>query len=332
MQPMTGVAVFGAGRIGTAHAANLFRHPDAQVRHVVDVRPDAAAKLASRCGARVASAAEALADSTVDAVVIASSTDTHTGLIEAAATAGKAIFCEKPIDLDVGKARQAVDAARRHGVRLAIGFNRRHDPAFRKLKDAVDAGGVGSVEHVAITSRDPAPPPPDYVARSGGIFRDMTIHDFDMARWLLGEEPVEVFAAGSVLVDRSIGEAGDVDSAVALLRTAGGKLCTISNSRRCSDGYDQRIEVFGSSGTLRAGGSEESSATAGPSPEIHGASRPFFLERYADAYRIQMDRFLRALRGEKVQLADGVDGLRALMLADCAQNSLTSGKLIAVDG
>ena len=328
---MTGVAVFGAGRIGTVHAGNLYRHPDAQVRHVVDVDAGAAADLASRCGARAVSAAEALADEDVAAVVIATSTDTHTGLIKSAAAAGKAIFCEKPIDLDVARAREAVDAVERHGVRLAIGFNRRHDPSFRKIKDGVDAGTVGSVEHVGITSRDPAPPPADYVARSGGIFRDMMIHDFDMARWLLGEEPVEVFAAGSVLFDRSIGEAGDVDSAVALLRTASGKLCSISNSRHCSDGYDQRIEVFGSSGMLKAG---DETATTAATPDSSGSQggveRPFFLERYAEAYRIQMDGFLKGLKGETVNLADGIDGLRALILAECAQNSLTSGKPVVV--
>ena len=328
---MTGVAVFGAGRIGTVHAENLHRHPDAQVRYVVDVDAGAAADLASRCGARVASAAEALADEDVAAVVIATSTDTHTGLIKSAAAAGKAIFCEKPIDLDVARAREAVDAVERHDVRLAIGFNRRHDPLFRKIKDGIDAGAVGSVEHVGITSRDPAPPPAGYVARSGGIFRDMMIHDFDMARWLVGEEPVEVFAAGSVLFDRNIGEAGDVDSAVALLKTVSGKLCSISNSRHCSDGYDQRIEVFGSSGMLKAG---DETATTAATPDSSGSQggveRPFFLERYAEAYRIQMDGFLKGLKGECVDLADGVDGLRALILADCAQNSLTSGKPVLV--
>ncbi len=328
---MTGVAVFGAGRIGTVHAENLHRHPGARVRYVVDVDAGAAAGLASRCGALVASAGEALADKHVAAVVIATSTDTHTGLIKLAAAAGKAVFCEKPIDLDVDRAREAVDAVKRHGVRLAIGFNRRHDPSFRKIKDGVAAGTVGSVQHVGITSRDPAPPPADYVARSGGIFRDMMIHDFDMARWLLGEEPVEVFAAGSVLFDRSIGEAGDVDSAVALLRTASGRLCTISNSRRCSFGYDQRIEVFGSSGMLKAGdGTAATVGTPDSSGSHGGVERPFFLERYADAYRIQMDRFLKGLTGETMDLADGADGLKALILADCAQNSLTSGRPVVV--
>ena len=328
---MTGVAVFGAGRIGAVHAKNLQTHPAAQVRYVVDVDAAAAAELASRCGARVASAGDALADKAVTAVVIATSTDTHTGLIKAAAAAGKAIFCEKPIDLDVGRAREAVGAAERCGVTLAIGFNRRHDPAFRRVRDAVAAGAVGSVEHVGITSRDPAPPPADYVARSGGLFRDMMIHDFDMARWLVGEEPVEVFAAGSVLFERSIGDAGDIDSAVAVLRTVSGRLCSISNSRHCSYGYDQRIEVFGSSGMLQAGnGNAPVDETPSPSGAHGGPARPFFLERYAEAYRLQMDRFLRRLSGESVDLADGEDGLKALILADCAQTSLAAGKTVAV--
>ena len=325
-------AVFGAGRIGTVHAGNLHGHPGARVRYVVDVDAGAAADLAASCGARVACATDALADRDVAAVVIATSTDTHTGLIRRAAAARKAIFCEKPIDLDVGRARQAMDAVERHGVRFAIGFQRRHDPSFREVKDAVAAGAVGSVEYVGITSRDPAPPPADYVARSGGLFRDMMIHDFDMARWLLGEEPVVVFAAGSVLFDRNIGEAGDVDSAVALLKTQSGKLCSISNARRSSHGYDQRIEVFGSSGMLQAGNGV---AKAVPEADASGsdgdADLPFFLRRYKDAYRIQIDRFLKRLNGEAVELADGVDGLRALILADCAQNSMLNGQPVAVD-
>ena len=323
-------AVIGAGRIGAVHAGNLHRHPGAEVRYVVDVDAGAAADLAARCGARVVSATDALADRDVAAVVIATSTDTHTYLIGLAAAAGKAIFCEKPIDLDVDRARAALDAVNRHGVPLAIGFNRRHDPSFRKIRDEVAAGAVGSVEYVGITSRDPAPPPADYVARSGGLFRDMMIHDFDMARWLLGEEPVLVFVAGSVLFDRDIGEAGDVDSAVALLRTRGGKLCSISNSRRSSHGYDQRIEVFGSSGVLQAGNEAATAVRAAGSTGADGEVEPFFLERYKDAYRIQIDGFLRRLKGETMDLADGVDGLRALILADCAQYSLTSGQPVAV--
>ena len=324
-------AVFGAGRIGAVHAGNLHGHANAKVRYVVDVDAGAAADLAARCGARVVSATDALADRDVAAVVIATSTDTHTGLISLAAAAGKAIFCEKPIDLDIERARAALDAVNRRGVPLAIGFNRRHDPSFRKIRDEVAAGSVGTVEYVGITSRDPAPPPADYVARSGGLFRDMMIHDFDMARWLLGEEPVLVFAAGSVLFDRGIGEAGDVDSAVALLKTKSGKLCSISNSRHCSHGYDQRIEVFGSTGMLQAGNEAAPAVQAADSTGADGEVVPFFLERYKDAYRIQIDAFLRLLKGETVDLADGVDGLKALILADCAQHSLTSCQPVAVD-
>ena len=328
---MTGLVVFGAGRIGRIHARNLHSHPDAVVRHIVDVDQNAANELASVCDARVTSAAEALSDPEVAAVVIASSTDTHTELIKLAASADKAIFCEKPIDLDTNTAREGIAAVERHGVHLSIGFNRRHDPSFNKLKVEIDSGTVGSIEHVAITSRDPSPPPADYVARSGGIFRDMMIHDFDMARWLLGEEPIEVYANGSVLVDKSIGKAGDIDSAVAILKTANGKLCSINNSRRCSYGYDQRIEVFGSAGMVNAGNKTASEVETADSAGFHTkVALPFFLERYADAYRIQLDKFLRAVNGEPADLPDGQDGLRALILADCAQQSLESGTPIAV--
>ena len=328
---MTVVAVFGAGRIGTIHAGNLYANPDAVVRYVIDVDEWAAAKLASTCGARVTTATEALDDKEVTAVVIATSTDTHTDLLKLAASAGKAIFCEKPIDLDIDTAREGVDAVEQHGVHLSIGFNRRHDPSFHKLKDEIDAGTVGSVEHVSITSRDPSPPPADYITRSGGIFRDMMIHDFDMARWLLGEEPVEVYASGSVLIDESIGKAGDIDSAVVLLRTISGKLCSISNSRRCSYGYDQRIEVFGSSGMVKAGNKTATEVETADSSGYHNeVALPFFLERYADAYRIQLEKFLLAVNGEAVDLPGGADGLRALVLADCAQKSLEARASIAV--
>lgn len=328
---MIAVAVFGAGRIGAIHAGNLLKHADAEVRYIVDVDDQAAARLASDCGARVATAADALRDAGVNAVVIATSTDTHTDLIEQAAAAGKSIFCEKPIDLDVATARRGVAAAEEHAVPLVIGFNRRHDPTFHKLKYEIDAGTVGAVEQISIISRDPTPPPADYIARSGGIFRDMMIHDLDMARWLFDEEPVEVFANGSVLIDDRIGEAGDIDTAAVLLKTGSGKLCTITNSRRCSYGYDQRIEVFGSAGLLTAG---NKTATEVGIADATGHHRevvlPFFLERYSDAYRIQLDRFLAALSKPQDGLPDGTDGLKALILADCAQNSLATGRPVAV--
>lgn len=323
---MTDIAVIGAGRIGQIHASNLHRHPDVTLRGIVDVSPAAAEALARRCGTESVSLQSVLADPTIQAVVIASSTDTHAELVIAAAKAGKAIFCEKPLDLDVDTAMNSLHVVAAEEVLLCVGFNRRHDPSFNRLKDEIVAGKIGDVEVVSITSRDPAPPPAGYIARSGGLFRDMMIHDFDMGRWLLGEEPVEVYAAGSNLVDPAIGAAGDIDTAVAVLRTASGRLCQITNSRRCSYGYDQRIEVFGAGGMLRAANQRESLVE---SADANGFQRdpalPFFLERYADAYRIQLDRFLRAANGERIDLPGGGDGLRALQIADAAQRSSETG-------
>jgi len=328
---MIAIGVIGAGRIGKIHAANLYRHPDADLRCIVDVSEVAASELAAACSTQTGSLDALLGDDLIDAVVIASSTDTHADLVCAAAQAGKAIFCEKPLDLDVKTAIRSLGAVDESGVLLCLGFNRRHDPSFDRLKRDIDNGKVGDVEVVSITSRDPSPPPIDYIGRSGGLFRDMMIHDFDMGRWLLGEEPVEVFAAGSVLVDQGIGDAGDVDTAVATLRTASGRLCQITNSRRCSYGYDQRIEVFGSGGMARADNQRETLVeVAGSSGFTRDPTLPFFLERYADAYRIQLDKFLRAVNGERLDLPGGHDGMRALQLADAAQRASDEGHPVAV--
>ena len=328
---MTDIAVIGAGRIGQIHAWNLCRHPGAKLRCIVDVSAAAAAALAERCATVTASLESVLADDSIEAIVIASSTDTHAELIAAAAKSRKAIFCEKPLDLDVATAKNSLRVVAAENVLLCVGFNRRHDPSFNRLKDDVVAGLIGDVEVVSITSRDPAPPPGEYIARSGGLFRDMMIHDFDMGRWLLGEDPVEVFAAGSNLVDPAIGAAGDVDTAIAMLRTASGRLCQITNSRRCTYGYDQRIEVFGSGGMVRAANQRETLVeTANQDGFARDPALPFFLERYADAYRIQLDRFLRAVNGEQIELPGGDDGLRALQIADAAQRSCESGAPVAL--
>jgi myo-inositol 2-dehydrogenase/D-chiro-inositol 1-dehydrogenase len=313
---------FGAGRIGAIHAANIAAHPEARLRLVIDPDRAAAERLASRHGAEIGDRAEALADPTIDAVVIASATDTHADLVEAAARAGKAIFCEKPLDLDRRRAEACVAVARQCGVPLMVGFNRRFDPHFARLQQQLRNGRIGRIEILTITSRDPAPPPLDYVRRSGGLFRDMTIHDFDMARWLLGEEPVEVFAAASVLVDPAIGDAGDVDTAFVTLRTGSGALCQISNSRRAVYGYDQRIEAFGSQGALQAGNVAESTLTFSSDRGIV-AEKPlhFFLERYAEAYRRELDHFIEAVAGGTAPLVGGEDGVRALALADAALES-----------
>jgi myo-inositol 2-dehydrogenase/D-chiro-inositol 1-dehydrogenase len=328
---MFGILIIGAGRIGCIHAANLHANPLADVRYISDVVEASAKELADVCDAQVASVETALADDAVNCVIIATSTDTHAELIAKAAAAGKSIFCEKPLDLDATTASQSLEIVQHHNVLMCLGFNRRHDPSFNRLKLEINRGAVGEVEVISITSRDPSPPPVEYIGRSGGLFRDMMIHDFDMGRWLLGEEPVEVFASGSVLADSRIGDAGDVDTAIAFLKTASGRLCQITNSRRCSYGYDQRVEVFGSKGMLRAGNSRSTQVETANADGFHkDPVLPFFLERYADAYRLQLDKFLRVVKGEDIDIPRGLDGLRALQLADAAQLSCDSGKPISV--
>jgi myo-inositol 2-dehydrogenase/D-chiro-inositol 1-dehydrogenase len=320
-------AQFGAGRIGAIHAANLAAGGRARLAHVVDVHAPSAAALGARYGARISDAAAALGDPAVDAVIIASSTDTHADLVIAAARAGKAIFCEKPIDLSLARVDACLEAVRRAGVPMMVGFNRRFDPDFAALHRRIGAGAIGSVEQVIITSRDPAPPPVSYIAVSGGLFRDMTIHDLDMARWLLGEEPTAVFACAANLVDPAIGAAGDVDSAMLLLRTASGRMAHINNSRRASYGYDQRVEVFGSAGRLIAGNRTATTVELADAAGV-ATDRPlhFFLERYAEAYRREMDAFLDVLAGRGAVPVGAADGRQALVLADAAAESLRTAR------
>jgi myo-inositol 2-dehydrogenase/D-chiro-inositol 1-dehydrogenase len=323
-----GIALFGAGRIGAIHAANADAHPSLRLRYVVDPVAAAADRLAARFGADVANAGAALADPDVAGVIVASSTDAHLDYCLAAASAGKVIFCEKPIDLDLARARAA--APQLADARLLVGFNRRFDPSFQALKAALDAGEVGALETLNITSHDPAPPPIAYVKVSGGLFRDMAIHDFDTARWLLGEPVTEVFASAACLIDREIGAAGDVDTAKTLLRTASGKLALISNSRRSGYGYDQRIEAFGAGGMIRAGNETES---AGARWAEAGAQSPafrnFFLDRYADAYRAEMAHFADMLAGAMPAITYA-DGLAALALAEAAAESVRTGQPVLV--
>jgi myo-inositol 2-dehydrogenase/D-chiro-inositol 1-dehydrogenase len=328
---MISFCLLGAGRIGIIHAENIARHPGARLGAIVDVDPAAAQRLASRHGAAVGTKASVLADPAIEAVVIASSTNTHADLVEAAAHAGKAVFCEKPLDLDCRRAQACLAIVAECGVPLMVGFNRRFDPHFGRLEHQLRGGRIGRVELLSITSRDPSPPPLAYVRVSGGLFRDMMIHDFDMARWLLGEEPVEVFAAASVLVDPAIGEAGDVDTAIVTLRTGSGALCQISNSRRAVYGYDQRVEVLGSKGALRADNVALSTvAFAGAEGIVSDKPLPFFLERYAEAYRRELDHFVDALTRGTPPLPGGSDGVRALALADAALLSLQTGRAIAL--
>jgi myo-inositol 2-dehydrogenase/D-chiro-inositol 1-dehydrogenase len=326
---MLNIALIGAGRIGRIHAANVAAEPRLRLSHVVDPVPAAAAEIAAATGAGIAELDAVLADAEVAGVIIASATDTHLDYSIRAIAAGKAVFCEKPIDMDVARARSAADALGAPGTRMLLGFNRRFDPHFRALREKLAGGDMGAVETVHITSHDPAPPPIDYVRGSGGLFKDMAIHDFDMARWLLGEEPVEVYAAGACLVDPAIGEAGDIDTAKTVLRTASGKLCLISNSRRSGYGYDQRIEVFCAKGLLRAGNVHESTVESWG--EAGAASAPlqnFFLDRYADAYRAEMAHFADIAEGRARPLAGYDDGVRALALAEAAAESLDRNAVV----
>jgi myo-inositol 2-dehydrogenase/D-chiro-inositol 1-dehydrogenase len=323
---MLDIAVLGAGRIGRIHAANVAACPEARLVGIADIDAAAAGRLANALDTRPIGVEEAMR---ADAVLIASPTPTHADYIERAATAGHAVFCEKPIDLSADRVRACLATVRRTGVVLMVGFNRRFDPHFVSLKQRLDGGEIGSLELLTIISRDPSPPPLGYVATSGGLFRDMMIHDFDMARFLLGEEPVEVSASASCLVDPAIGAAGDVDTALVMLRTGSGLLCQISNSRRATYGYDQRIEAHGSGGLLRAGNvvptTIERATEAGfqSDPVL-----PFFLERYAAAYRAELAAFVAAVRDGGAVRPDGEDGLRALLLADAAVAAAGTGRTV----
>jgi myo-inositol 2-dehydrogenase/D-chiro-inositol 1-dehydrogenase len=326
------VGLLGAGRIGRIHGGNIAAHPRATLAAVADADAAAADQLAAAIGAVVTTVDAVIDAEDIAAVFICTPTDTHADLIERATRASKPVFCEKPIALDVARTRRCLEVVRQTGCKLMIGFNRRFDPSFGALRRRVAAGEIGKVELVTILSRDPAPPPPGFVERSGGLFRDMMIHDLDMARFLLGEEPVEVHAVGSCLVDPAIGAAGDVDTAAVLLKTASGRIAQISNSRRATYGYDQRIEVHGSGGLLAAGNQR---ATTVEHADASGYSRdpvlPFFLERYAEAYRRELDAFVAAILDGTPVAPTGEDGLRAQLLADAATEAATSGKTVRVE-
>jgi myo-inositol 2-dehydrogenase/D-chiro-inositol 1-dehydrogenase len=321
--------LLGAGRIGKVHAKAIASNRGASLVAVADAAPAAARDLATAYEAdvRTIEAIEQSAD--IDAVVICTPTDTHADLIERFARRGKAIFCEKPIDLDVARVTQCLSVVKQASATLMVGFNRRFDPHFSALRKAIDDGAIGNVEMISITSRDPGPPPHDYIGRSGGIFRDMTIHDFDMARFLLKEEPLFVSAHASVLVDKTIGELGDFDSASIILETASGRQCLISNSRRATYGYDQRIEVHGSEGMVAA---ENQRPVSIEIANKDGYTRPplhdFFMTRYLDAYANEIAAFIEAVTSGKPVSPSGEDGLIALMIADAARESVKSRQAV----
>ena len=323
------VALIGAGRMGSVHAGNAARHPDIDLAFVVDPRPDAAQALSNQWGARPASLQDVLKDDAVEGVLVCSSTDQHLAHAQAALAAGKAVFCEKPIDLDLAKAR----AAREDfcDARFVLAFNRRFDPNFVALKDQVRAGRIGDIETLQIVNHDPALPPLAFIPTSGGLFRDFTIHDLDLARWLLDEDPVEVFAMASCLVDPVIADLGDVDTARTVLKTASGRLCLISNTRRSGYGYDQRIEAFGSCGMIAADNQRGDSCVSLTARGTAAAPiLPDFPSRYAPAYAAEMAHFADVLWGRDTPRATYDDGLKALALADACARSAAEGRAIPV--
>jgi len=318
-QSTINIGLLGCGRIGQVHARGIDQVSNAVVYGVSDAFADAANSLAEKTGAKVMTTDEMLTNPDVHAVIIGTPTDTHYDLIHSAAKNGKAIFCEKPIDLSAERIRDCLAVVKEHKVPFFVGFNRRFDPNFAQLVQQVRKGAVGDIELVSIISKDPAPPPVSYIEASGGLFRDMMIHDLDMARFILNEEPTEVHAVGTSLVDPAIGKAGDVDTAMVMLKTATGKLCQISNSRRANFGYDQRIEVHGSKGMIRAENVYENTVELATDTGFNRAPiQHFFLERYEAAYKAELQAFVTTVLDDIPPNPSGEDGLKAQLLADAA--------------
>ena len=323
---MYNIALFGAGRIAWVHAVNIAAHEESRLYWVVDPYADSATSLAEKYGAKVGSAEETLADPNVHGVLIASATDTHAELIERAAHAGKAIFCEKPIHLDIERVRACLKIVQAARVPFFVAFNRRYDPQFRKVRERFRAGEIGKAESLVIISRDPSPPPLEYIDVSGGMFRDMTIHDFDMARFLIGEEPLSLYAKGSNLVDPEIGRAGDIDTAFVVMKFPSGAMASICNSRRSGYSYDQRLELHGEKGLLQVRNIHEDVVEFwGEKGCLSAKPEYFFLQRYEQAYRAEWRHFVDVLAGRSEPGCGGHDGEQALRLADKALESLQSG-------
>ncbi|MGB2399151.1 MAG: inositol 2-dehydrogenase [Candidatus Puniceispirillaceae bacterium] len=328
---MLKIGLLGAGRIGQVHAAAISAHPDSVLAAVSDVYVPAAEALATPYDAAVKSSDEIIADSAIDAVLVATSTDTHSDLIEAATRAGKAVLCEKPVDLSLARARVCLANAEQTGQPVMVGFNRRFDPNFALIKEGLAAGEIGKAELLSITSFDPAPPPVSYIKVSGGLFRDMMIHDFDMANFIMGEAPVSISATGSCVVDPEIGAAGDIDTAIVTLTYADGKLAVIKNSRRAGYGYDQRLEVLGADGLLQVNNMLESSVVKSTTDGVVSAKPTyFFLERYMPAYRAEWAAFVEAMQANNPMPVTLEDGVQALAMAEAAKQSLDTGKPVAL--
>ena len=326
---MLKIGLLGAGRIGQVHAVNIAGHAGSTLVAVSDVNAEAARALAAKFGANVASSEEIIADPEIDAVLVATSTDTHSDLIEKATAAGKAVLCEKPVDLSLERAKACLKVVSKTGQPVMIGFNRRFDPNFGALRAALQAGEIGKPELLSVTSFDPAPPPVSYIKVSGGLFRDMMIHDFDMTNFIMDSAPVSVRAVGSSIVDPAIGRAGDVDTAVVTLTYADGRIAVIKNSRRAVYGYDQRVEILGSEGLLSAANMLENTVSKSTVAGVSSAKPTyFFLERYMPAYAAEWDVFVTALAEGRPMPVTLEDGVAALAMAEAATKSAKTGKAV----
>ncbi|UYO03053.1 inositol 2-dehydrogenase [Paenibacillus sp. PSB04] len=324
MSKQLNIGVIGAGRIGRLHTENLLKHPQVNVKAIADLQIDHARAWGNGLGIPLLTqdAEQIISDPGIDAVFICTSTNTHIDMIERSAKAGKHIFCEKPISFDVRGTRLALQAASDSGVKFQLGFNRRFDPNFRRVREIVASGQIGDPHLIKITSRDPSPPPHDYIKVSGGLFMDMAIHDFDMARFLSGSEVDEVYVQGAVLVDPVIGELGDVDTAVIMLRFRNGAIGVIDNSRQAAYGYDQRVEVFGSLGQVNVQNDFPNSAEISTAGGVfRDKPKHFFLERYEAAYRLEIESFINAILNNEDVPVSGEDGYEAELLADAARKS-----------
>ena len=329
---MLNVGILGSGRIAGVHAAAIASHPESELVAVSDFIPENGEKLARRYGCAVRSTDEIVKDEAIDAVLIATSTDTHSDLIEAATAAGKAVLCEKPVDLSLARAQVCLDTVSKTDRPVMIGFNRRFDPNFKALRTALDAGEIGRAELLSITSFDPAPPPISYIKVSGGLFRDMMIHDFDMASFLMGDRPETISAFGSSIVDPEIGKAGDVDTAIVTLSYGDGRIAVIKNSRRAVYGYDQRVELLGSEGLLQAQNMLENSVVKSTANGVTSAKPTyFFLERYMPAYAAEWAAFVSAVTTEAALPATLADGVLALAMAEAAERSVAENRPVKLD-
>ena len=330
-QGMIKFALFGAGFIGKIHGANLARHPKSELIYIYDVNTAAAEELAAQLGAKVASSPEEIWASDVDAVLIASSTNTHADLLSGAIKARKPTYCEKPIDLDINRVKSVVQQAQGTGLCILVGFSRRFDANHLGIRQAFQNGEIGRLELLHITARDPKPPALAYIKVSGGQFRDQTIHFFDMLRWLAGEDPLEVYATGAALVDPAIGEAGDVDTSMLILKFPSSAMCHIYCSRRADYGYDERVELFGSKGMAisRRKSRREVSIYKGESV-ISDGMYPGWFERMEPTFYQALDAFIRAVHGEATDYPTLMDGLKAQMIAEAAYESLKTNKPVQI--